>query len=300
MQEMGDSIFANDSKDPRKRLIEMLHALSSKSNKEVVLQEMRQETGCIQVLICTIAFGIGVNYKEVQRIIHLGPSKSVEAYIQESGRAGRDGSQSKALLLYQPLMLLHVEKDMKDYVKGKYSCRRVFLMSHFDGKGAKPQTSDSQSDFVCCDLCSKDKSLTVPVSAPTPCAGKTRTVSSPQKTTLKGKLITLRKSLLVELLHQSPKGEYVPVASVPELLIGFSDHQIAQVLENCDKMFSIIDIKANVEIWRERHAYAIMDILAEVFKDIDQGVGQAHDDQDYFDGDDEEEIFFGGAGHQLY
>ena len=54
-------------------------------------------------------------------------------------------------------------------------------------------------------------------------------------------------------------------------------------------MFSISDIKANVEIWRERHAYAIMDILAEVFKDLDQGVGQAHDDQDYFDGDDEED-----------
>ena len=288
MQEIGDLIFANDSKDPRKRLIEMLHALSSKSNKEVVLQEMGQETGCIRVLICTIAFGMGVNCKGVQRIIHLGPSKSVEAYIQESGRAGRDGSQSKALLLYQPLMLLHVEKDMKDYVKGKYTCRRAFLMSHFHEKGGKSQTSGSQSDFACCDLCSKDKSLTVPVSAPAPYAGKTRTVSSTQKTTLKEKLIALRKSILVELLHQSPKGE-LPVASVPELLIGFSDHQIAQVLENCDKMFSIFDIKANVEIWKERHAYAIMDILTEVFKDLDQGVGQAHDDQDYFDGDDEED-----------
>ena len=73
MQERGDSVFANDSKDPRKRLIEMLHNLSSKSNKEVVLQEMAQETGCIRVLICTIAFGMCVNCKGVQRIIHLGP-----------------------------------------------------------------------------------------------------------------------------------------------------------------------------------------------------------------------------------
>lgn len=238
-QEMGDSIFATDSKDP----VEMLHALSSKSNKEVILQEMGQDTGCIRVLICTIAFGMSVNCKGVQRIIHLGPSKSVEAYIQESGRAGRDGSQSKALLLYQSLMLLHGEKDMKDYVKGKYTCRRAFLMGHFDGKGGKFQTSSSQSDFVCCDLCSRDTSLKISVSAHTPYAGKTRTVSSTQKTTLKGKLITLRKSLLVELLYQSPKGE-LPVASVPELSIGFSDHQIAQVFENCDKIFSISDIKA--------------------------------------------------------
>ena len=103
---MGDSIFANDSKNPRKRVVEMMHALSSKSVKEAVLEEMGQETGCIRVLICTIAFGMGVNCKGVQRIIHLGPSKSVEAYIQKSGRAGRDGNQSKAFLLYQQLMQL--------------------------------------------------------------------------------------------------------------------------------------------------------------------------------------------------
>ena len=171
--------------------------------------------------MCTIAFGMGVNSKGVQRIIHWGPSKSVETYIQESGRAGRDGSPSKAFLLYQPLMLLHVEKDMKDYVKGKYICRRAFLVGHFDQKGGKPQ-SDTESDFVCCDLCSEDENLKVPISAPAPYAKKTRTVSTSQKLTLKGKLIRLRKSLLVELLHQSPKGG-LQVASVPELLTGFSD-----------------------------------------------------------------------------
>ena len=133
------------------------------------------------------------NCKGVQRIIHLGPSKSVEAYIQESGRAGRDGSPSKALLLYQPLMLLHVGKDMKDYVKGKYTRRCAFLMGHFDEKGGKPQISDTQSDFVRCDLCSKDANLKVPVSAPAPYVGKTRTVSSTQKATFKAKLIRLRK-----------------------------------------------------------------------------------------------------------
>ena len=105
-------------------------------------------------------------------------------------------------------------------------------MGHFDQKGGKPQ-SDTQSDFVCCDLCCKDENLKVPISAPAPYAGKTRTVSTSQKATLKGKLIRLRKSLLVELLHQSPKGG-LPVASVPELLIGFSD---SQVLENCDILY---------------------------------------------------------------
>lgn len=93
---------------------------------------------------------------------------------------------------------------------------------------------------------------------------------------------------MVELLHQSPKGG-LPVASVPELLIGFSDSQIAQVLENCDKIFSISDIKANVEIWKERHAYAIMDTLAEVFQDLSHHAGQAYDCQNYVYEDEEDD-----------
>ena len=83
-------------------------------------------------------------------MIHFGPLKSVEAYIQESARAGRDGSQSKAILMYQSLMLLHVEQDIKDYVKGKYACRYKFLMGHFEAQA----TETSTSNFSCCDLSS--------------------------------------------------------------------------------------------------------------------------------------------------
>ena len=60
-------------------------------------------------------------------------------------------------------------------------------------------------------------------------------------------------------------------------------------MENYDKIFSISDVKANVEIWKERLAYVIMEILAEVFKDLRQGTGHAHDNRDYFDEDDEED-----------
>ncbi|EDO29588.1 predicted protein, partial [Nematostella vectensis] len=54
----------------------------------------------VRLLIATIAFGMGVDCKGVKRVIHYGPSKSVEAYIQETNRAGRDGSNSVAYLLY--------------------------------------------------------------------------------------------------------------------------------------------------------------------------------------------------------
>lgn len=41
---------------------------------------------------------MGIDCKGVYRTIHFGPSKSIEAYIQETGRAGRDGNQSVAFL----------------------------------------------------------------------------------------------------------------------------------------------------------------------------------------------------------
>ena len=64
---------------------------------------------------------------------------------------------------------------------------------------------------------------------------------------------------------------------------------VCSSLENCDETFSISNIKANVEIWRERHAYVIMDTFAEVFQDLSHNTGQGYDSQDYFDGDDEED-----------
>ena len=60
--------------------------------------------------------------KGVYRVIHNGPSKNVEAYIQETGRGGRDGIQSTVYILYHGILLSHVDGHMKEYVKTR-SCR---------------------------------------------------------------------------------------------------------------------------------------------------------------------------------
>ena len=84
---------------PQNRMVEMYHAGTTKSVKDHVLQNMTKDTGDIRVLICTIAFSMGVNCKSMRRIVHFGPSKSVEQYVQECGRAGRDGLASVCVLL---------------------------------------------------------------------------------------------------------------------------------------------------------------------------------------------------------
>jgi superfamily II DNA helicase RecQ len=83
----------------------------------------------------------------VTLVIHFDPSKSIQAYIQESGRCGRAGESSIALLLFNGVMLKVADANMKDYVKSE-SCRRKLLLQYFDAK----LPSELPTGHKCCDL----------------------------------------------------------------------------------------------------------------------------------------------------
>ena len=91
---LGQDIYHGTDNDPTSVLVEMLHSCTPSANKEKILLSFQSMAGTILLLIATIVFGMRVDCKGMHRIIHYGPAKNVEAYIQETGRAGRDGIQS--------------------------------------------------------------------------------------------------------------------------------------------------------------------------------------------------------------
>ncbi|QFU20713.1 DNA helicase RecQ [Shewanella eurypsychrophilus] len=117
----------------------------------------------LDIVVATVAFGMGINKSNVRYVVHYDIPKSVESYYQETGRAGRDGLDSEALMLFDPADIgrvrhlieqsepgpqqqveFHKLNTMAAFAEAQ-TCRRQVLLHYFDESAEEPCGN--------CDIC---------------------------------------------------------------------------------------------------------------------------------------------------
>ena len=137
---------------PQFRMVDMYTRCTQVAVKDHIVSEFVKEDGKLRIVIATIAFGMGIDCPNVSCVVHWGPSETVEDYVQEIGRAGRNNHAACALLFFAPCDKVHVATFMVEYSTLHSQCKRVQLFNGFDSFESDHHL---EPKCTCCFVCAK-------------------------------------------------------------------------------------------------------------------------------------------------
>ena len=151
------------------------------TKKEKMLTHEKFATGASKVVVATISFGMGINKSDIRHVINYGVPTDLETYYQEIGRAGRDGTESRATTFYnygdfatanslivtsacpqQRRIKLQALSEFKKYLAEDVACRQAMIDYYFRHGNINVAAVRALGGCKLCDNCRRVKKPTSP------------------------------------------------------------------------------------------------------------------------------------------
>lgn len=153
-QPEGKAVVMCESKPEIKAIVEAgwfpcepFHADMAEDRKEEVLDDFR--SGRVRVIVASGAFGMGIDIPDIRLVVHMDEPRNMRDYGQASGRAGRDGLPSQAIIIRGGLQF-H-DGRIREYMDpGRTQCRRIDMDAYLDGDGTRKRCGRAEAQ---CDRC---------------------------------------------------------------------------------------------------------------------------------------------------
>ena len=85
---------------PENRLFAQFHSPQTQKIKDMIIKQLCSSESTIRVVFATVTLGMAVDIKGIWSVVHITPPYTIQAYFQETGRAGRDGQPATPILHY--------------------------------------------------------------------------------------------------------------------------------------------------------------------------------------------------------
>ncbi len=157
---LGNKMYKDEVPDHDNRLISKYHGKVSEKLQTWTLDNLTNPESPLCGLVTTVAFGMGVNIRDIRTVIQYGKCPNMLTFWQQMGRAGRDGEPSRAI--WYPKSVMGDDKELFEEIKATNVCIRKLILHHF----ALPEQDESSLDYLeqrepCQLMCDSDTCMCV-------------------------------------------------------------------------------------------------------------------------------------------